>query len=722
MRIACLQFAPQVGDIDNNLNRADSVLNRANPQNLDLLVLPELAFTGYNFRSLHHISPYLEPMTSGITSLWARTTALKYNCVVTAGYPEKVDLSPKWPASPEYYNSAITVNADGETIANYRKSFLFYTDETWALEGPDGFYDGNIEGLGDVAMGICMDLNPYKFEAAWNAWEFAHHVLHRQSNLIILSMAWMTRENGRSFCRTPKEPDMDTLSYWLARLEPIIRNEGEEEIIAVFANRTGTEENAVYAGSSAVLGIQAGEVKVYGILGRGDRELLVVDTSERPKLQLVSEPRDATPPAPTIERGIAPSAALDAIAFAAATANKISETRLSTSSDSANDSDQSLSSQQSISTSHTSIDLPQLTTQMTISTTKSSLVTPQLDSCSFSPISPVGNPTTQAYFPEKTTTEPCPHEPKQVKERKLTPVPQSTEHGKFVERHPTPIPIPSVYSRPASPKSRNCSRSRGAALQVLPPIDGSISRMGSILSDEQRLQESLALGSMSMIGQGIDFESFIEERLDPNEIIYIEGEDDQHFESVVGNILEDAREDRADFMGEYISNQHPPTKYSPCSVSQVESNNRRTSSQSAMSLSRASQHSINVTSSREIFLVDHSRSRDTSRGRAPLRPRVSSSSRVDIGTGDESQLLMSAICAHILESPTFQSVCNVTQSIGTVNSGDSQHRSQTDTAKASEKSLPLLPTKVPHFDSLFTRNPLGPRSRHITPRPLSTVW
>ena len=40
------QFAPQVGDVDNNLNRADAVLSKANPQNLDILVLPELAFSG----------------------------------------------------------------------------------------------------------------------------------------------------------------------------------------------------------------------------------------------------------------------------------------------------------------------------------------------------------------------------------------------------------------------------------------------------------------------------------------------------------------------------------------------------------------------------------------------------------------------------------------------------------------------------------------------------
>ncbi|KFY58982.1 hypothetical protein V496_05882 [Pseudogymnoascus sp. VKM F-4515 (FW-2607)] len=295
MRIACLQFAPQLGDVDQNLNRADAVLSKANPKNIDLLVLPELAFSGYNFKSLKDIAPFLEPTASGISSLWARTTALKYDCVVTVGYPEKVDITPKWPASPEYYSSAITVNKEGETIANYRKSFLYYTDETWALEGPDGFYDGVVEGLGNVAMGICkwptksferMDLNPYKFESPWSAWEFAYHILHRQANIAIIAMAWVTREDARSYSRTPKEPDMETLAYWVARLEPLIRCEDDGEIIIVLANRTGVEGDAVYAGTSAVLGIQSGEVKLYGVLGRGERELLVVDTSKRPQAKL----------------------------------------------------------------------------------------------------------------------------------------------------------------------------------------------------------------------------------------------------------------------------------------------------------------------------------------------------------------------------------------------------------------------------------------------------
>ncbi|KAK0626305.1 carbon-nitrogen hydrolase, partial [Immersiella caudata] len=289
MKIACLQFAPQVGDIDNNLNRADSVLNKASAEDLadlDLLVLPELAFSGYNFKSLREISPFLEPPGSGISSLWARTTALKHDCTVVVGYPEKVDVTAKWPASPEYYNSALVVSPDGETIANYRKSFLYYTDETWALEGKDGFFRGRIPGLGRVALGICMDLNPYKFEAPWDAFEFGLHVLDAAANVVILTMAWHTHEDTRLYSRRPQEPDLDTLVYWVQRLEPLIAAKREEEVIVIFCNRTGTEDEVMYTGTSAVLGIRRGEVYVYGLLGRGVKELLVVDTSKPPVSKL----------------------------------------------------------------------------------------------------------------------------------------------------------------------------------------------------------------------------------------------------------------------------------------------------------------------------------------------------------------------------------------------------------------------------------------------------
>lgn len=41
-----IQFNPQVGDVDNNIKRAEALLAEASPKDLDLLVLPEMAFSG----------------------------------------------------------------------------------------------------------------------------------------------------------------------------------------------------------------------------------------------------------------------------------------------------------------------------------------------------------------------------------------------------------------------------------------------------------------------------------------------------------------------------------------------------------------------------------------------------------------------------------------------------------------------------------------------------
>ncbi|TLD24055.1 hypothetical protein PspLS_06857 [Pyricularia sp. CBS 133598] len=319
MRIGCLQFAPQVGDVDNNLNRADSVLNRADPRDLDdldLLVLPEMAFSGYNFKSLQEIKPFLEPKGSGISALWARTTALKYDCKVAVGYPEIVNSTTDWTPTSQYFNSLLLVSEEGETLANYRKQHLYYTDETWCAEGTGGFFQGEVDGIGRTAMGICkqavqlgsknfdqqvasptnihspagMDINPYKFEAPWHQFEFAFHILESHANVVIISMAWSTLEGRAAFCSKPYEPDMETLEYWAKRMEPLIRAEREDEIILIFANRCGIERDALYAGTSAVMGIQNGEVNVYGVLGRGTKHLLVVDTDNGPFAKLVSRP------------------------------------------------------------------------------------------------------------------------------------------------------------------------------------------------------------------------------------------------------------------------------------------------------------------------------------------------------------------------------------------------------------------------------------------------
>jgi predicted amidohydrolase len=46
-----IQFNPQVGDVQNNIRRAEAILAEGDPKDLDLLILPEMAFSGRYKRS-----------------------------------------------------------------------------------------------------------------------------------------------------------------------------------------------------------------------------------------------------------------------------------------------------------------------------------------------------------------------------------------------------------------------------------------------------------------------------------------------------------------------------------------------------------------------------------------------------------------------------------------------------------------------------------------------
>lgn len=122
MRIGLLQFSPKVGEVFNNAQAAEAVLHRADPKDLDLLVLPEMAFSGYNFKTLQEIKPVLEPTGKGFSSVWAKKTADRYACAVVIGYPEVVEVRG---LEIDCYNAAAVWGKNRELLANYRKSFLY---------------------------------------------------------------------------------------------------------------------------------------------------------------------------------------------------------------------------------------------------------------------------------------------------------------------------------------------------------------------------------------------------------------------------------------------------------------------------------------------------------------------------------------------------------------------------------------------------------------------
>ena len=298
-------------------------------EGLDLLVLPELAFTGYNHPSLSAIAPYLEPTAAGPSTRWAARTAKRLKCTVAVGYPEAAEegnyntiFDGKISADEGTiaYNSLVIVSAAGDVVAHYRKSFLYYTDQTWAKEG-SGFYAGvlPIGGVGmqvKAAAGICMDINPYKFEAPWTLFEFANHAREARARVVILSMAWLTHLSLEELASQAMQPDTNTVAYWVERLRPLMDDAtgSEQEVIIVCANRSGTEGvtpiigEVKYAGSSCVMALRKGqEVKIWDIFGRAQEGVLLVNTTSPAGFTIAREKPEANDMAangtPTAEEG-----------------------------------------------------------------------------------------------------------------------------------------------------------------------------------------------------------------------------------------------------------------------------------------------------------------------------------------------------------------------------------------------------------------------------------
>ncbi|MCJ1306986.1 Carbon-nitrogen hydrolase [Agyrium rufum] len=341
MRIAVTQFSPKLGEIEANIAQTDTLLANADIKNVDLLVLPELAFSGYAFSSFELIKPHLEPTAAGRSTTWARETASRLRCNVTVGYPEiSTDLcQPTQVNSSTYaaYNAQVTVSPEGKVLSHYRKKHLYYVDEAWAREGsssewlsadlifprrkktgndnsnyeariPESSHRSMEQGplprenklsIGQSAetlrasFGICMDLNPYRFVAPRLAYEFATAAVANLSSLIILTMAWTTWSPSDLPPATDAvSPHLETLNYWVNRLLPVVR--ADKTSIIVVANRTGEDpglppnlnwnmpacDRVCYVGTSSIMRLGHGKIEIIGVLAARESGVLICDTTD----------------------------------------------------------------------------------------------------------------------------------------------------------------------------------------------------------------------------------------------------------------------------------------------------------------------------------------------------------------------------------------------------------------------------------------------------------
>ncbi|MEV5490955.1 carbon-nitrogen hydrolase family protein [Streptomyces bobili] len=147
MRIALLQSSGRPGSVVENLKVLDEAAGRAAAAGAGLLVAPEMFLTGYAIGD--DIAHLAEP-ADGDSADAVADLAGRHGLAVAYGYPER--------DGETVYNSAQLISADGDRLANYRKTHLFGCFERdHFTPGDQPVVQAELGGL-TVGLMICYDV------------------------------------------------------------------------------------------------------------------------------------------------------------------------------------------------------------------------------------------------------------------------------------------------------------------------------------------------------------------------------------------------------------------------------------------------------------------------------------------------------------------------------------------------------------------------------------
>ncbi|WP_447602163.1 nitrilase-related carbon-nitrogen hydrolase [Nitrospira sp. Nam80] len=197
MKIGFLQFAPVFGDVKRNLDRVAARLERAESE---VIVLPELFATGYQFVSQEEMHQLSEPVPDGDTTKRLLDLARARRMTIVAGLPER--------SGNRYFNSAVVVGPSG-FIGCYRKTHLFFEETLFFTPGDTGFL---VWDIGPAKLGAMVCFDWFYPEAARTLALRGADVIAHPSNLVL-----------------PHCPDA------------MVTRCLENRVFSVTANRTGTE-------------------------------------------------------------------------------------------------------------------------------------------------------------------------------------------------------------------------------------------------------------------------------------------------------------------------------------------------------------------------------------------------------------------------------------------------------------------------------------------------
>jgi 5-aminopentanamidase len=147
VRVAVHQLAPRIGDLDGNRGRALAAIDAAADAGAQVVVLPELAASGYVFHDAAEALALAEPPGGPTVSGWAERAAAR-GLIVVGGFAED--------GGDALYNSAALVDPSG-LRAVYRKVHL-WDRESLVFTPGDAPPAVVATSHGRIGVMVCYDL------------------------------------------------------------------------------------------------------------------------------------------------------------------------------------------------------------------------------------------------------------------------------------------------------------------------------------------------------------------------------------------------------------------------------------------------------------------------------------------------------------------------------------------------------------------------------------
>jgi predicted amidohydrolase len=210
MRIGYVQFSPVLSDLETTIARLEVLLPQA--VDADLVVLPELCNSGYNFASGEEACETAEAIGKSIFLSFLADYCREADLNIVTGFNER--------RGERLYNSAVLLGKQG-VIGVYRKMHLFLREKDFFRPGDAGLPVFRC-GSAKIGMLVCFD---WQFPEVWRilALKGADIVCH-PSNLVLPGLA--------------------------QRAVPV--HALVNRIFVVTANRIGTEGDLTFTGRSII--------------------------------------------------------------------------------------------------------------------------------------------------------------------------------------------------------------------------------------------------------------------------------------------------------------------------------------------------------------------------------------------------------------------------------------------------------------------------------------